>query len=442
MICYGIDLGTTNSLLSQHGEVLTGLVPSIVNMKTKEVGVQFKNTFNVNIARSFKKDISTDLTGKKSILASAQVLRKLSEGMVDSKNVVITVPAYFKDNARKATIEAAKLAGLNVVGLINEPTAAAFYYTRERKRLVLVFDLGGGTFDVSAVDTRCGITDICASKGIILGGDDFDIALRSYIIRKGAVAMWKLTRENKDKLKVMCETAKLAIQKTRSSYTLDLTSLGDCVVTPKIEITVNEYIKIMKSTFSKTVELAKRIHREAISDSPYDLLFVGGSTRCPFLREWIEIELDHKAVPIDYDPDRIVVQGASYCAELIASGEFEIQVLETINQAISLETEGKMAEVIVNEGTKLPFEVMKPITNSKDGTGLTLNLYQGDSINVENNTFIGQMKYELSDFKKAYTAVVYLTICVTSDGTIHLKCKEPMHEEKEVIMQTTGVNND
>ena len=252
--------------------------------------------------------------------------------------------------------------------------------------------------------------------------------------------MWKLTKGNKDMLKVMCEKCKLAIQKTQADYTLDLSVLGDCVVEPKINITVADYIRIMKSTFSKTVELTKRIHKENISDSPYDLLFVGGSTRCPFLRKWIEDELNHKAVEFDYDPDKIVAQGASYCATLIESGEFEIQVLETINQAVSLKTQGNIAEVLIPEGTKLPFETMKPVTNSEDGTGIDLSLYQGDSINVDNNTFIGQMNYNLSSFKKAHTAVVYITIFVECDGTIHLKCKEPMHDEVEVILQTAEVD--
>ena len=175
---YGIDLGTTNSLLGLGDRLLTGLVPSVVNLQTGKAGKDVLE--DMSAARSFKCDISMSKEGQLSVSASSRVLRQLvKESGEDVQDVVISVPAYFSDNQRHATIKAAELAGLSVVGLINEPTAAAIYASKSRKALSLVYDLGGGTFDVSVVDSRFGDYDVQATDGCILGGDNFDANIRS-----------------------------------------------------------------------------------------------------------------------------------------------------------------------------------------------------------------------------------------------------------------------
>lgn len=159
---YGIDLGTTNSVLGLGDQLLTGLVPSVVDLRTGNAGNDVLE--EMSAARSFKCDISLSKEGQLSVSASSRVLRQLVKESGESvERVVISVPAYFSDNQRQATIKAAQLAGLDVVGLINEPTAAAIYASKSRQALSLVFDLGGGTFDVSVVDSRFGDYDVQAN---------------------------------------------------------------------------------------------------------------------------------------------------------------------------------------------------------------------------------------------------------------------------------------
>ena len=274
---YGIDLGTTNSLLGLNGKLLTGLVPSVVDLGTGTAGTSVYD--NMDAVRSFKCDISMAKEGELSVAASSRVLRQLvKESGEDVKDVVISVPAYFSDNQRQATTKAAALAGLNVVGLINEPTAAAIYASNARKSLSLVFDLGGGTFDVSVVDSRFGDYDVQATDGCVLGGDDFDTNLRRWALKEGDIKTHRISKQMLDKLKRDCTALKVRLQKSQSPEELDLTAYGAGHITLYPEV----YVDIMKMTFSETIIKAKRVLGEAIPlEESYDLIMVGGSTRCP-----------------------------------------------------------------------------------------------------------------------------------------------------------------
>ena len=165
MAIYGIDLGTTNSLLGVGDKLLTGLVPSVADIDAKTAGAV--NLSNPNAVRSFKVDISMGLEGLQSIVASTEVLKQLKReaGLKGTIQAVITVPADFDDSQRRATVEAAKHADIEVVSLVNEPTAAAMYITQGKKEVAVVFDLGGGTFDVSVIDSRFGNFDVQYSAG-------------------------------------------------------------------------------------------------------------------------------------------------------------------------------------------------------------------------------------------------------------------------------------
>ena len=215
---YGIDLGTTNSGIAYAGQMIGGLVPSIVDLGEKRAGEHLREKFDT--VRSFKVDISCGAEGKTSIAASSVVLRELVNQVYATtgetvEEVVVAVPAFFSDNQRQATRQAAELIGLTVRGLINEPTAAAIYYNKDLRKVAVIYDLGGGTFDVSVIDSRLGMYDIQATDGIILGGDDLDNNLRNFIVKRAKVKLHKLTSQDRLRLKQKCEQAKIQIQKER-----------------------------------------------------------------------------------------------------------------------------------------------------------------------------------------------------------------------------------
>ena len=172
---YGIDLGTTNSLIGHNGNVESGLVPSIVDMQAHKAGESERN--NYNTLRGFKTSMTTDQGGFEAIVASSEVLKELKRvsGLTSKVDVVISVPAYFNNSQRLATIKAADIAGMSVKALINEPTAAAMAISRGKQGTSVVFDLGGGTFDISVIQSENNKYRVIATDGCILGGNDFEV---------------------------------------------------------------------------------------------------------------------------------------------------------------------------------------------------------------------------------------------------------------------------
>lgn len=429
---YGIDLGTTNSLLGIGDKLLTGLVPSVVDIQTGKAGAAVVE--DMSAARSFKCDISLSKEGQLSVSASSRVLRQLVEESGEPvRRVVISVPAYFSDNQRQATIKAAELAGLEVVGLINEPTAAAIYASKNRRSLSLVFDLGGGTFDVSIVDSRFGDYDVQATDGCILGGDNFDSNLRRWVLKEGNVKMHRLTPEDLTRLKWECSQLKIRIQKSRQSETLDLTSYGAGVIT----LTPETYVEIMKLTFSETIIKAKKVLGESVPvGENYDLILVGGSTRCPYLQEWIEKEMGKKPVELFYDPDKIVAQGASIYAQMIYEGTAATLVSD-VTKALSIELSDGSSRVIIPRNSKIPVQETTIVYNDIASERLRLNLFQGDSLIAASNEKIGQLVYEYGRLVPAGEGEVIVGITVEPTGVIRFSCKELLKAPVEVVLDRT-----
>lgn len=429
---YGIDLGTTNSLLGCGDELLTGLVPSVVDLQTGMAGKEVLE--DMSASRSFKCDISLSKEGQLSVSASSRVLRQLvKESGADVHRVVISVPAYFSDNQRQATIKAAQLAGLEVVGLINEPTAAAIYASRSRKALSLVYDLGGGTFDVSVVDSRFGDYDVQATDGCILGGDNFDANIRRWVIKQGAIKVHHLSQEDLTRLKWDCSKLKIRVQQSQKDEELDLSSYG----AGRVCMTTQIYTEIMKLTFSETIIKAKKVLGEAVPvGESYDLVMVGGSTRCPFLREWVAKEMGQKPVDMFYDPDKIVAQGAALYAQMLNDGTAHVQVSD-VTKALSIEMADGSARVLIQRNSKIPVQETTVVYNSVASDSLQLNLYQGDSVLASQNELIGQLIYSYGSVIPAWEGEVIVGITVEVDGTIHFSCKELLKAPVEVVLDRT-----
>lgn len=432
---YGIDLGTTNSLLGRGDQLLTGLVPSVVDLQTGSAGAdEFEN---MQAVRSFKCDISLSQEGQLSLSASSRVLCQLvRESGADVKRVVISVPAYFSDNQRQATIKAAELAGLEVVSLINEPTAAAIYASRNRKALSLIFDLGGGTFDVSVIDSRFGDYDVQATDGCILGGDNFDRNLQRWAIKTGQLKLHRMTPADITRLKWECSRLKIRLQKSRQPEQLDLTSFGagTALLTP------DTYVEIMKLTFAEAITKAKKVLGEAIPvGESYDLILVGGSTRCPYLQEWLTAEMGQPPVELFYDPDKVVAQGAALYAQMLEEGTAHTQVSD-VTKALSIEMDDGTARVIIPRNSKIPVEETTVVYNACESQNLRVNLCQGDNLLASYNERIGQLIYDYGKVVPAGEGEVIVGIMVDVDGTIHFSCKELLKPAVTIVLDRTGAS--
>ena len=429
---YGIDLGTTNSLIGLRDEYLSDLVPSVVDLETKKAGESVKD--DVNASRSFKVDMSMAIEGQTSIVSSRYVLEELRRQAGGSrvKDVVISVPAYFKDSQRQATQKAAELAGLNVLALINEPTAAAMYISRTRKQLSVVYDLGGGTFDVSIIDSRFGNYDVQSTDGIIVGGDDFDLMIFRNICKESGIKLHHMSKAETMSLKLFCTKLKIRMQKERKDITVDLSAYGG---PSDFVFKEQTYIALMKMTFSETITKTRNVIGEAIPyGEAYDIVLVGGSTRCPYLREWLTKELGQAPVELFYDPDRVVAQGAALYADLIAKGEEDIMVSD-VTCALSIGTSDGTVRNVIPKNSKVPYTNSIMIFNDRESDKIRVDVYQGDSILASQNEKIGTVVYDFGEIRQQYEGSVEITMAVDKSGIITFTCQELLKEPLVVVLE-------
>lgn len=433
MSVYGIDLGTTNSLLGQGDRLLTGLVPSIVDLQAKKVGSDERE--NVDAVRSFKVDISCGDEGLQSVLASAAVLQELKRqaGLRGRIKCVITVPAEFDDNQRKATMKAAERADIEVVALVNEPTAAAMYITKGMKKVTVVFDLGGGTFDVSVIDSRFGNYDVQHSAGNAhLGGDNLDTLIMSHFVKMGKVQLFRLKKADQLKLKLEATNAKIRMQKERRDFDVNLRAFGGGIITFKEE----NYKALMQRAFMKCITQLHQVINAAVEcGTKFDLVMVGGSTRCPYLREWVAREVGQEPVSLTYDPDLAVAYGAAMYAQMWENGEIDYMVSD-ITKALSIGLSDGTVMNVIPGSSKIPISEEVMLTNPVEADLLDVKLYQGDSGLAVNNYYIGNLLYPYGEMKAAYTAPVVVTVEVDISGVVRLSCKEVGKEpvQKELVL--------
>lgn len=432
MAVYGIDLGTTNSLIGLHSKNwLSEIVPSCVKLETGEAGAQFYD--DMSARRSFKIDMSMGVEGMMPRAASKCVLQALAKCVKDDvvKDVVISVPAYFNDSQRTATKEAAKEAGLNVLGLVNEPTAAAMYIAQNRKGLFVVYDLGGGTFDCSIIDSRFGAYDVQATSGCTIGGDNFDKMLVKYFVKNAQVPLHKLNTAQRMGMQHRCKKIKEQMQHLQATFEVDFTDLGGI----KLDFTPETYDQLMRMTFAETINCMKRLIDKWIPQSEvFDIMLVGGSTHCPFLGRWIEEVTGKKPAPLTYDPDRVVAQGAALYASIVEEGNIDITVSD-VTKALSIGLADGTVSTIIPANSKVPTTAEKLFVNPIASSSLTLDLYQGESMFVKDNENIGELVWEYDQPKQANEGQVIVTVSVDSSGTITFSVCELLHAPKTVVLR-------
>ena len=432
---YGIDLGTTYSLIGRGDKLFTGLVCSNIDTETgKEVS---RDTTGKTIVSSYKKDMSMGESGDLARRCSSIVLRELADRASkvtgeEVKDVVISVPASFTHSQRQAVRTAGLEAGLNVVGLTNEPTAGAICVCKNTKDYIIVYDLGGGTFDVSVVDARTGIYTVIDTNGLMIAGDDFDNAILSDIYKYAKIPMISKTKIAVQEVKWNIQKAKENLQKVRASQFIDISAFNSDI-TGTYELTVDKYKELMKKTFIKTLDMTKMIAElnTRLADRP-KIVFVGGSTACPYLREWIVKETKLEEVKTDIRPDFIVARGVSIYAEMLEKGEAEEEV-EDICPTIKIENKNGDAVTVIDGKTILPIEGEMDVQNSDETDVLHIKLYSGDSGFAAECDYIRTLEYKYDRVMDPGEGAVTVTVKIDRNGIISLEGKEPFKNEVQKI---------
>ena len=461
----GIDLGTTNSCMSfmENGKAIiipnnegNKTTPSIISF-TKEgsrlVGEAAKRQAVVNPQRtvsSIKREMGTryrkTIDGKEYTPQelSAMILQKLKIDaeayLQDSVNqVVITVPAYFSDAERQATKDAGKIAGLEVLRIINEPTAAALAYGLENSygQKVMVFDLGGGTFDVSVIEIGSGVIEVLSTSGDNhLGGDDFNDLLANYIVSEFK------KQEGIDVSKDI--TAMQRIQEEAEKAKIELSTLTSITISLPFIITTNSGPKNLEMTITRdifntlTKDLVNRITgpmQNAMNDAhltPADLhkiILVGGSSRIPAIQAKIQ-EITAKEPSKSLNPDECValgagIQGGKLSGDVSAMGGFDVLLLDVTPLTLSIETVGGVATPLITRNTTIPISHSQVFTTSGNfQTQVEINVLQGERPLAKDNKCLGTFK--LKGIKRAMRGVpqIEVTFDIDANGIVNVSAKD------------------
>ena len=474
----GIDLGTTNSCVAvmEGGQptVITNTegartTPSIVAFtKSGErlVGEPAKRqavTNAENTISSIKREMGSDhkvtVDGKKYSPQeiSAMILQKLkadAEAYLGEKvdEAVITVPAYFNDAQRQATKDAGKIAGLEVKRIINEPTAAALAYglDNEKEQKIMVYDLGGGTFDVSIIEIGDGVIEVLSTAGNNrLGGDDFDEKLTEFMLAdfKGKEGV-DLSNDKMalQRLKEAAEKAKIELSSaTTTNVNLPFITATD--TGPKhfdMNITRAKFDELTHNLVEKTAEPVKRALSDAgISASDLgQVLLVGGSTRVPAVQELVK-RLTGKEPSKSLNPDECVALGASVQGGKLAgdAGAGDILLLDVTPLSLSIETMGGVATRLIERNTTIPTKKSQIFSTAADNqTAVDINVVQGERQFAKDNKSLGQ--FRLDGIPPAMRGVpqIEVTFDIDANGIVNVSAKDMGTGKEQHITITAGSN--
>lgn len=472
-VIVGIDLGTTNSLVAfmENGrpKAITGedgkhtLVPSIIHFdqhygivvgdqaRKKLVADPTNTIYSVKrlMGKSYKdvadrngffgyKIIDDDTESLVKIRVqdryytpvelSAAILgelKKRAEKALGKKveKAVVTVPAYFNDAQRQATRDAGKLAGLDVLRIVNEPTAASLAYGIDAegndKQVIAVYDLGGGTFDISILQIEDGIFEVLATNGnTFLGGDDFDHAIVEHWLATELRDVDMADAATVQSIRIAAENAKKQLT-TSETFETDIAGR-------KIQLTRSNFNSLIARLVGQTIDCCKNALADAKigADQIDHIVMVGGSTRVPLVKELVR-QFFGKDLHDNLDPDEVVALGAAVQADILAGNQKDILLIDVTPLSLGIETVGGLMDVLIPRNTKIPFSAGRQYTTSVDGQkNLKIAVFQGERDLVEHNRKLGEFVLKGIPPMPAGLPKIDIRFMLNADGILKVKAGE------------------
>ncbi len=473
-VIVGIDLGTTNSLIAiidretgqpaaLKGKTLSAIVPSIIHFASdgaiivgdaarnhliedpehtiysvkRLMGKSYKDVkdFQQHFGYTIIDDDNESLVKVRvndifysPIELSSYILKELKLRAEKELNctitkAVITVPAYFNDAQRQATRDAGKLAGLDVLRIVNEPTAASLAYGIGLKagddRTIAVYDLGGGTFDISVLKIGNGIFEVLSTHGdTFLGGDDFDREIVEFWLKENNLQKIHLDHHQLQELRLKAEDAK--------KYLTDHENFEGSVASIKCTIRRTTFESLIAPYIEKTIQSCRQALRDAeLQIDQIDVVvMVGGSTRTPFVKNSVS-EFFKKDVNDSLDPDEVVALGAAIQADILAGNQKDMVLLDVTPLSLGIETMGGLMDVIIPRNSKIPTAAGRQYTTSIDGQSkLLISVYQGERDLVRDNRKLAEFILSNIPGMPAGLPKIEIIFQLNADGILKVKAKE------------------